>query len=212
MTEQILTDAEIVDYADRHAGTMASQPGQLNPYKLGIELFRHIEERWNKGQFGREWDECDDAAQRRAWDRQTGLGREKVFEVHKIYNDVLFIDEFLTPEFCAEQKLFSFEYSRQASDYVIASREFKQVKEKLLDQLTNWGNPVIWIENGNFENRGELYLKHRHDGVDLRLDWARDVLENLHTCWSRPVHLETQVESRGKVLSYGGQKHQERSL
>lgn len=212
MTEQILTDSEVVDYADRHAGTMASRPGQLNPYKLGIELFRHIEERWNKGQFGREWEECDDAAKRRTWDLKTGLGREKVFQVRKIYNDVLFIDEFLTPEFCAEQKLFSFEYSRQASDYVIATREFKQVKEKLLDQLTNWGNPVIWIEDGNFENRGELYLKHRHDGVDLRLDWARDVLQNLHTCWSRPVHLETLVENRAKVLQYDGHKHQERSL
>ena len=28
--------------------------GRLNPYKLGIELFRDIEERWNKGQFGKE--------------------------------------------------------------------------------------------------------------------------------------------------------------
>ena len=39
---------------------MATQPGRLNPYKLGIELFRDIEERWNKGQFGNEYDECDD--------------------------------------------------------------------------------------------------------------------------------------------------------
>ena len=32
----------------------ARRPGALNPYKLGIELFRDIEERWNKGQFGKE--------------------------------------------------------------------------------------------------------------------------------------------------------------
>jgi stage V sporulation protein R len=211
MTEQILVDAEVIDYADRHAGTMASARGQLNPYKLGIELFRNIEERWNKGQFGREWEECETLEERRTWDKKLGLGREKVFQVRKIYNDVLFVDEFMTPEFCAEQKLFTFEYSRQASDYVIASREFQKVKEKLLDQLTNWGNPVIWIEDGNFENRGELYLKHRHDGVDLRLDWARDVIENLHAVWSRPIHLETLVEGRGKVLTYEGRKHSERT-
>ena len=44
---------------------MATQPGRLNPYKLGIELFRDIEERWNKGQFGPEYDDCDDYEERR---------------------------------------------------------------------------------------------------------------------------------------------------
>ena len=50
MTRHGLTDAEVVDYADHHSGTMATSPNRLNPYKLGIELFRDIEERWNKGQ------------------------------------------------------------------------------------------------------------------------------------------------------------------
>ena len=39
---------------------MASSPTRLNPYKLGIELFRDIEDRWNRGRFGKEYDECDD--------------------------------------------------------------------------------------------------------------------------------------------------------
>jgi stage V sporulation protein R len=212
MTEHILTDAEVIDYADRHAGTLASRPGQLNPYKIGIELFRDIEERWNMGKFGAEWEACDDMAARRDWDKKLGLGREKVFEVRRIYNDVLFIDEFLTEEFCVKHKLFTFEYSRQASDYVIASREFQKVKGKLLDQLTNWGNPVIRVEDANYENRGELYLRHRFDGVDIRLDWARDVLENLHSMWTRPVHLDTETESRRKLLTYDGKKHHERNL
>jgi len=58
MTTRTLKPSEVIDYADHHSGTMATQPGRLNPYKLGIELFRDIEERWNKGQFGPEWDEC----------------------------------------------------------------------------------------------------------------------------------------------------------
>ena len=44
---------------------MASSPTQLNPYKLGIELFRDIEDRWNRGAFGKEYDECDDYRKRR---------------------------------------------------------------------------------------------------------------------------------------------------
>ena len=212
MTEKVLKDDEVIDYADRHAGTTATQPGVLNPYKLGIELLRDIEERWNKGKFGKEWEECDDAAKKRTWDLKLGKGREKVFEVRRIYNDVLFIDEFLTEEFAREQKLFTFEFSKQTGEYVIASREFKQVKQKLLDQLTNWGNPVIFVENGNYENRGELYMKHRHEGLDLRQDHAKDTLKNVQLIWGRPVHLETIVDKRRKVLTFNGRKHSERTL
>ena len=58
MTERALSDAEIIDYADHHSGTVATQPGRLNPYKLGLELFKDIEERWNTGRFGKDYDNC----------------------------------------------------------------------------------------------------------------------------------------------------------
>ncbi|MCC7186910.1 MAG: SpoVR family protein, partial [Acidobacteria bacterium] len=108
MTERVADPSDIIDYAENNAGVMATSGGRLNPYKLGVELFRHIEERWNKGQFGREWDECDDLDQKRSWDLRLGLGGKKIFEVRALYTDVTFIDEFLTPEFCIENKLFSF--------------------------------------------------------------------------------------------------------
>lgn len=212
MTQKILSDDEVIDYADHHAGTLGTRPGVLNPYKLGIELFRDIEDRWNKGKFGAEYEECDDAEKKRKWDRKLNKGREKIFEVRRIYNDILFIDEFLTIDFARDQKLFTFEYSKQSGEYVIASREFKQIKEKLLFELTNWGNPFIYVESGNYENRGELYLIHRHDGHDLQQEQAKDVLRNIQTVWNRPVHIETTVEKRRKVLTYNGRKHSERTL
>jgi stage V sporulation protein R len=212
MTSKILQDDEVIDYADHHAGTLGTRPGVLNPYKLGIELFRDIEERWNKGKFGAEWDECDDAEKKRRWDKKLGKGKEKIFEVRRIYNDILFIDEFLTEDFAKEQKMFTFEYSKQSGEYVIASREFKAIKEKLLFELTNWGNPFIWVESGNYENRGELYLIHRHDGHDLQQEQAKDVLRNIQVIWNRPCHLETSVEKRRKVITYNGRKHSERTL
>src|SRR6185436_5934193 len=42
MTQKALTAAEVIDYADHASGVTASAPGQLNPYKLGVELYRHI--------------------------------------------------------------------------------------------------------------------------------------------------------------------------
>ena len=56
---------EIIEYADHNAGVMAVSPGRLNPYKIGVELYRYIEDRWNKGRFGKEYDECDDLRARR---------------------------------------------------------------------------------------------------------------------------------------------------
>ncbi|PYV01928.1 MAG: SpoVR family protein, partial [Acidobacteria bacterium] len=68
MTRHELTDAEVVDYADHHSGTVAPHPGQINPYKLGLELYRDIEERWNTGRFGREYEECEDRRKKEEWD------------------------------------------------------------------------------------------------------------------------------------------------
>ncbi len=62
LTEKALKDSELVDFAEHHAGTMGVQPGRLNPYKLGLELFHDIEDRWNKGKFGAEYENCEDMA------------------------------------------------------------------------------------------------------------------------------------------------------
>ena len=66
---------------------------------------------------------------------------------------------------------------------------------------------VIAVEDGNFENRGELLLVHRHDGVDLKLDYARDTLRNVQTLWRRPVNLVSKVEGRGTLFHHDGKEH-----
>ena len=207
MTRQGLSSAEVVNYADHHAGTMATSPGRLNPYKLGIELFRDIEERWNKGRFGREYEECDDLAQRRAWDTEAGLGRQKIFEVRQVHSDLSFIDAFLTLDFCREQKLFSFGYNEDNNTYEIESREFPRIKARLLSNLTNRGRPFIAVRDGNYKNRGELFLEHQFTGVELDTAYARDTLANLHLLWKRPVHIETIQGGSPAHLSFDGTEH-----
>jgi stage V sporulation protein R len=200
LTEKALNASEIIDYADACSGVLATSPGRLNPYKLGVELFRNIEDRWNKGRFGKEWDDCDSMDAKRDWDRRLGLGRRKIFEVRKLYNDVTFIDEFFTLEFCVEQKFYTFGFSERSGNWEILSREFKKVKDTMLRQLTNRGQPFIYVEDANFENRSELLLRHQHEGVDLDMAQARDTLRNLHKIWTRPVSLLTRLEGKGKLL------------
>ena len=191
---------------------MATSPTRLNPYKLGIELFRDIEQRWNKGQFGPEWENCDSYEERANWDRKLGLGREKIFEVRRIHNDITFIDTFLTEDFCRQHRMFSFAYNDQQKTYEIASREFQEVKQHLLKNLTNYGRPQIRVVDGNYLNRGELYLKHQFEGVELKIDEAEDTLSNVQKLWGRPVHLETIIDEITTLLSCDGNDHSQVTL
>jgi stage V sporulation protein R len=212
MTERALEPWECIDYADHHSGTMATSRGRINPYKLGIELLRDIEHRWNTGKFGKEYDDCDDLEKRRTWDKKLGLGRKKIFEVRRIHNDITFIDTFLTPEFCQEHKMFSYAFQEQGGNYVIESREFQKIKQRLLFSLTNFGKPWIYVVDGNYRNRGELLLLHQHNGVDLRVDHAADTLANVQFIWGRPVHLQTVLDDKPTMMSFDGSEHSTRTL
>ena len=207
MTQQGLADGEVVHYANHHSGTMATSPGRLNPYKLGIELFRDIEDRWNKGRFGKDYDECDDLVEKRNWNTEAGLGREKIFEVRRIHNDLTFIDTFLNVDFCRRHKLFSFGYNTEMGQYEIESRQFEQIKQRLLFSLTNRGQPFIRVIDGNFKNRGELLLEHEYNGIELRADYAQDTLMNLQRLWQRPVHVDTVVQGHKARISFDGSEH-----
>jgi stage V sporulation protein R len=122
--------------------------------------------------------------------------------VRKLYNDITFIDEFFTLEFCLEQKFYKFDFNERSGNWEIATRQFNEVKQQLLKSLTNRGQPFIFVEDGNFENRGELLLRHRHEGMDLDMGQAQDTLRNLFLVWSRPVNVLTKVDNKGKILRF----------
>jgi stage V sporulation protein R len=189
---------------------MATSAGRLNPYKLGVELYRDIEDRWNKGRFGKEYDDCDDLVKKRDWDTGANLGRQKIFEVRKVHNDLTFIDTFLTLDFCRQHKLFSFGFNEDANQYEIESREFPKIKQRLLFSLTNRGRPLIAVRDANYKNRGELFLEHQFTGVELQVEYARDTLANLHRLWTRPVHIETVLEETPTILSFDGSEQKSR--
>ncbi len=212
MCNHLVTADEVVIYCDHHSGTLATQPGRVNPYKLGVELFRDIEHRWNRGKFGLDYQRIEDAHDRRRFDNGAGLGREKIFAVRKSHNDVTFIDEFLNAEFAEDQKLFVYGFNQRTGQYEIVDRDWTKVKQQLLWSLTNFGQPRISVVDANYQNRGELYLYHDWAGVDLQFEEAAQTLRALHAMWTRPVHLETREEGNGRLLSFDGEEVQFREL
>ena len=206
MTTRALKASEIIDYADHHAGVMAMSKQNINPYKIGIELYRDIEYRWNTGRFGKEYNDCEDMHTKLNWNKNLGLGRQKIFEVRKTHNDVSFIDEFFTQEFCERQQLFTYKFNPRTGRNEIETRDFMEIKNKLLSQLSNFGSPVIEVESGNYQNRGELLLRHVHRGVDLDFNYASDTLKNLFALWKRPVNITSRQEEQNVTLSYDGKE------
>ncbi len=206
MTEKILHDCEIVDFADRHSGALVMPPSGFNPYKIGIELFRKIEERWNKGQFGKEWAECDDLHAKKNWDTKAGKGREKIFQVRRDYNDVTFIDEFLTEDFCHEHKMFVYRFNKRTGQFEVDNRDFSIIKKKFLFQITNMGMPIISVVDGNFNSKGELLLTHLYEGVDMQPDYMKATMENVFAIWQKPVHVATVMEGEGRIYTWDGRE------
>jgi stage V sporulation protein R len=205
MAEHLLTDDEVVEYAQTMAGTLAGG-GAVNPYKLGLELWLDIERRWNTGRHGPEFDACDDADRRAAWDTKENVGRATIFRARRTHCDSTFVDEFLTEEVCHEQQMFVYRFNPETGRKEIATRDFKAVKDRLLRQLANGGAPVIEVVDANGGNRGELVLVHRFDGVELREDYAQATLRNIQKLWRRPVSLHTRTEEKSRVYVSDGDR------
>jgi len=182
---------EFLDHADMMSKVLGG--GALNPYRLGKLIWEDIKERWDKGRFGREWELCRDREKKERWDTGVGLGKEKIFEVRRNYNDVTFIDEFFTEELFEKLNLFTYEYIPETGAYHITSRDFEDVKKKLLLQYTNLGKPTIKVVTGNYENKGELLLIHEWNGISLHWEDAKRVLRNIYAMWGRPVNLKTII-------------------
>jgi stage V sporulation protein R len=213
MTSHFLEAKEIVHYADQHSGVVHMPPGGFNPYKIGVELFKDIERRWNKGQHGAAWEALDTIGAKEAFDDKSMKGRDKIFEVRRIYNDVNFIDEFLTEEFVEKHKMYQHKRDPQTGEIKVVSRDFKRVKMTLLHHLTNMGQPFIYVADANYLNRGELYLAHQFNGLEVEAAKAQQVLENLRLIWGRPVHLQAVVNEDMHILSMeeiGGKIKKER--
>jgi stage V sporulation protein R len=206
MTKHHLHSSEIIDYADHHSGTVHMPPGNFNPYKIGVELFRDIEDRWNRGRFGKEFEELDTLGGRDRWEKPSNEGRAKIFEVRRIYNDVNFIDEFLTEEMVDRLKLYQYRRDPHTGQLRIVSRDYKQIKEALLYRLTNMGQPYIYVVDANYKNAGELYLAHKHNGLDMEIKSITETLKGIHQVWTRPVHLQAQIDDDMILFTHDG-KH-----
>jgi len=194
MRELDLTESEYVQFAQLHSGVLSPSKRNVNPYYVGMKIFEDIERRWDEP--------TDD--ERTKLGRAGGEGRAKVFEVRQQDNDASFLRNYLTKELVEELDLYL--YRLEGDKWVIVEKDWEVVRDTILNSMTNFGQPYIVVEDGDYRRGRELYLKHQHEGDDLDLDYADKTLKYLYQLWSRPVHIETIVDGKSTVLTYEGQR------
>ena len=198
MREMDLSTSEHLEFAELHAGVVSPHKGQLNPYYLGYKIFEDIEKRWENP--------TDEDREKRG--RKGGEGREKMFEVRELDNDISFLRNYLTEELCEELDLFVYQLVDE-EEWTVSEKRWEKVRDQLVANMTNFGFPYIEVVDGDYEGNRELYLMHRYEGVELDMSYARKTLEYVQKLWGRSVHLETISDEEPLVLSYDGSEHSE---
>jgi stage V sporulation protein R len=177
MREMDLPDAEHIEFAELHSGVVSPHRNQLNPYYLGYKVFEYIEHQ---------------------------EGREKIFEVRELDNDVSFLRNYLTEELVEDLDLFVFELVDE-EEWTVTEKRWEKVRDQLVANMTNFGFPYIVVADGDYKDNRELYLKHLYEGTELDRRYAEKTLEHVYKLWGKTVYLETMVDEEKTVWSFDGE-------
>jgi stage V sporulation protein R len=128
------------------------------------------------------------------WDTGAMLGKEKIFEVRKYYDDLTMIHEFFTEEFCRKQEYFHWKHYPNG-EYRIDTRDYKTIKKNLMQRHLNGGLPDIRLMEPNYLGRGIMLLQHYHDGRPLYESYLEDVLSSIRFLWNNDVVLVSKDEN-----------------
>ena len=205
MNELDLTPQEHLEFRKMHSGVLS--PGSrmsLNPYYVGYNLFRDIERRWNGED---DFDFPEDTWMGEKVKRPVGEGMNKIFEVRRNESDTGFLRKYLTQNMV--KRLDMYTYGQEEVDgelaWVVQDTDWRKVRDTLLESMTNFGIPVIYVSDGDFHHRGELLLTHAHDGKALDEDYCERTLKHIVKLWGRPVHLETMQDDMTIRYSHDGE-------
>lgn len=163
----------------------------INPYYLGLKIFEDIEDRYD-----------NPTDEMKKLGIQPKSGREKMFEVREIESDISFIRNYLTKDLVMREDLYLFQ--KQGKDYKIVDKQWEKVRDQLVGMRVNGGFPYITVNDGDYQRKGEIYLKHWYEDIELDLKYLEKVMPYIYQLWGRPVHLESVMEKKEILFSYDG--------
>ena len=212
LTDLDLTPQEHLEFRRLHSSVLSpGSPMSLNPYYVGYNILRDIERRWN----GEDDKDCPESDWRgEPLHRPTDEGWKKLLEVRRDENDNTLLRQYLTQGLV--NKLDMYTYKKQEVNgedmWVVQETDWRKVRDSLLDSMTNFGIPLIYVEDADYNRHGELLLRHAYDGKPLDRDYTARTLKHLVNLWKRPVHLQTEDEGETVLLTHDGEEFDEVTL
>jgi len=209
-----LTSEEHWEFRRLHSSVLSPSGSrmQINPYYVGFQILKDIKRRWDGEGDPRDTPEEDWMG--RPMDRPVGQGLNKLFEIIEEDNDATFLRRYLTEDLVKKLDLYT--YKRQEVDsqesWVVQDTDWRRVRDTIVDGMTNFGVPIIYVDDGDYHRRGELYLRHAYDGKQLDTKYTDKVMRNIYKLWSRPVHLETIIEREKTLLMFDGSEFTQKAI
>lgn len=180
-----------VEFARVNSGVTSMPRVGLNPYALGMQLFRFIEESANEGRYTVEFDRLHDIEMRKEFDAHTKQGREFIFQVRKKYSDFTFIHDFLNQDFIDQHELFvageRINWEKMVKEFFVKSRRAEDYRAMIFESL--YHPPCIEIDMN--KSTDCLYLVHRFEEKPLVEEFIRNTMMGIEYLWGGPVELET---------------------
>ncbi|MHB1405991.1 MAG: SpoVR family protein [Desulfitobacteriaceae bacterium] len=170
MRELDLAEGEVIDFALMHSQVVQPSRGGLNPYYLGVKIWESLGERFDTSY---------------------------LFELRESENDVSFIRNHLTRDLVEKLNLFNFR--KVGAQWQVTDTEWEKVRDNLVQSLVHGGNPTIVAVERDYEEKGELLLRHRHEGLDLDIVYLEKTLSLVQYLWGKSAHLETILDGK-KVI------------
>jgi stage V sporulation protein R len=167
MKELDLPQKYHIPFLRSHNQVIRPHIGAINPYHLGFHLFKKTEE--NAG-----LDEC--------------------FLIREVHDDVSAIRCMLDRKDCQDLNLFSYSKKKRGISVDEVSDEigWKKVRQDLIMSTGINSVPTIGVEEILAD--GTLILQHDHDGRDLELSYAEEVVNHIAYLWGRDTKLFTIIE------------------
>ncbi|MGC7872364.1 SpoVR family protein [Desulfosporosinus sp. SYSU MS00001] len=171
MRELELTENEALEFSLMHSQVVQPSRMGLNPYYLGVKIWESLAKK---------------------------KSLEELFELRETENDLSFIRNHLSKELVEELNLFNFR--KVGAHWQVTDIDWEKVRDNLVMQLVNGGNPRIVVQEGDYEGKGGLYLKHCHEGVDLDVVYLEKTLTLVQFLWGKSAALETVVDGKPYIF------------
>jgi stage V sporulation protein R len=181
-----------VDFARVHAGVTSMPRVGLNPYALGMRLFRFTESKVDKGKYSFDFQRTTGIRERDKFDSGAGNGKDFIFDVRKYFNDFMFVNTFIDQDFVNRHRLFvadrRLNQSKMVWEHIVKSRRAEDYRNMVKGMLYHPPHITVTQRQGR---DNVLYLYHKFEGKPLVADYIAGTLLGIEYLWGAPVKLET---------------------